>query len=106
MPSGYVFSLRDGRRIQRIGNKAKNLQFLAQRGFSIPLTHVCTWDTYVRYVHGDTQVIEDLRAQLEAKLDRQKRYAVRSSANLEDGQDLSFAGQFKSVLDVQGWKKF
>ena len=102
MPEEYVFSLREGRKSQRIGDKANNLRFLAHRGFSIPLTYVCTWDAYVRYVQGDTQVIEDLRAQLVAKLDSKKRYAVRSSANLEDGLDMSFAGQFKSVLDVQG----
>ncbi|MBN1135910.1 MAG: hypothetical protein JXM73_04960 [Anaerolineae bacterium] len=102
MPEEYVFSLREGKKIQRIGNKANKLRLLAQRGFPIPLTYVCTWDAYGRYVQGDTQVIEDLGAELAAKLDRKKRYAVRSSANLEDGLDLSFAGQFKSVLDIQG----
>lgn len=102
MPEEYIFSLRDGRRNQHIGNKAKNLHFLAHKGFLTPLTYVCTRDAYVRYAQGDAQVLEDLRVELATKLDGNKRYAVRSSANLEDGLDLSFAGQFKSVLDVQG----
>ena len=102
MPEEYVFSLRAGRKLQRIGNKASNLRLLAHKGFPIPLTYVCTWDAYARYVQGDARVIEELGAELATKLDDKKRYAARSSANLEDGLDLSFAGQFKSVLDVQG----
>ncbi len=102
MQEPYIYSLRPGRRIQRIGNKAENLRFLTSSGFLTPATYVCTWDAYVRYSQGDAQVVEDLRAQLEAGLDSSKSYAVRSSANLEDGLDLSFAGQFESVLDVQG----
>jgi len=101
MPEEYIFSLRDSK-LQRIGKKAKNLRFLAHKGFLTPLTYVCTWDAYARYIEGDAQTIEDLETELAAKLDSNKRYAVRSSANLEDGLDLSFAGQFKSVLDVEG----
>jgi hypothetical protein len=101
MPEEYIFSLRDSKR-QRIGKKASNLRLLAHKGFPIPLTYVCTWDAYVRYVQGDARVIEELGAELAAKLDNKKWYAIRSSANLEDGLDLSFAGQFRSVLDVQG----
>jgi phosphohistidine swiveling domain-containing protein len=102
MPEGYIFPIRGTRRIEHIGNKAKSLGLLADKGFPTPLTYVCTWDAYARYAQGDAQVIEELRAELAAKLDNKKRYAVRSSANLEDGLDLSFAGQFKSVLDVEG----
>ena len=85
-----------------MATKPRVCDFLADKGFPTPLTYVCTWDAYVRYAQGDAQVIDDLGAELAAKLDSQKWYAVRSSANLEDGVDLSFAGQFKSVLDVQG----
>ena len=102
MQEEYIYSLREGRRITRIGNKANSLRFLAQSGFPIPATYVCTWDAYVRYIQGDMQVIQHLRSELAAKLDSAKSYAVRSSANLEDGQDLSFAGQFETVLDVRG----
>ena len=86
----------------RIGNKAENLRFLAEKGFPTPATYVCTWDTYDAYAHGERQVLDLLRVELAAELDPNRRYAVRSSANLEDGTHSSFAGQFKSVLDVQG----
>jgi pyruvate,water dikinase len=102
MPDEYIFSLQNTDKNRRIGNKAQNLRFLAARGFSVPRTYVCTWEAHARYVQDDVQVVEALRNELAAKLDSKKRYAVRSSANLEDGLDSSFAGQFKSVLDVWG----
>jgi len=101
MPEEYVSSLRD-RKIEHIGNKARNLQLLSRGGFPTPINYVCSWDAYVRSAQGDARVLEDLGTELAAKLDSNKRYTVRSSANLEDGLDLPFAGQFKSVLDVQG----
>ena len=102
MQEKYIYSLRKGRRFQHIGSKAKNLHLLAHNGFPTPVTYVCTWDAYMRYVQGDVPVIQDLRSEIAANLDSKKSYAIRSSANLEDGLDLSFAGQFKSVLNVQG----
>jgi phosphoenolpyruvate synthase/pyruvate phosphate dikinase len=102
MAAEYLFSLEGTKRIQHIGNKAKNLRFLAGKGFPTPKTYVCTWDAYTAYVQGEAQIIEALRAEVAAKLDMKRRYAVRSSANFEDRLDSSFAGQFKSVLDVKG----
>jgi pyruvate,water dikinase len=98
----YVFALEDTKRVQSIGNKAENLRFLAEKGFPTPTTYVCTWDAYARYLQDDVQIVEALKADLATKLDQERKYAVRSSANLEDGLASSFAGQFTSVLDVQG----
>jgi pyruvate,water dikinase len=102
MPEEYIFSLQNTSQIRTIGNKAENLRFLAAKGFPTPVTYVCTWEAHARYVQDDVQVAKALRNELAAKLDSKKRYAVRSSANLEDGLDSTFAGQFKSVLDVRG----
>jgi len=102
MSHEYIFSLQETNRIPSMGNKAENLRFLAEKGFPTPVTYVCTWDAYARYVQDDVQIIEALKAELATKLDRGKKYAVRSSANIEDRLDSSFAGQFKSVLDVRG----
>jgi pyruvate,water dikinase len=102
MPDEYIFTLRETRRSQNVGNKAENLRFLVDKGFPIPVTYLCTWDAHARYLQDDVQIVEVLRAELAAKLDSNKKYAVRSSANFEDRLDSSFAGQFKSVLDVQG----
>ena len=84
------------------GNKARNLRYLARHGFAIPFTYVCTWDAYSRYESGDADILPALRAELRARLDLNRRYAVRSSADMEDGQESSFAGQFRSILNVQG----
>jgi phosphoenolpyruvate synthase/pyruvate phosphate dikinase len=46
--------------------------------------------------------MDTLRAELAAKLDLRRAYAVRSSANLEDRLESSFAGQFKSHLNARG----
>ncbi len=102
MSPEYIFALEETRRIRSIGNKAKNLRFLSEKGFKIPATYVCTWDAYAAYVQGEAQIVKALRAELTTKLDMTWRYAIRSAANFEDGPDSSFAGQFKSVLDIQG----
>jgi len=102
MATEYIFDLKREKRLRNIGSKAENLRFLASHGFSVPTTYVCTWDAYVRYLAGDAALMEALEAELSAELDIGRGYAVRSSANLEDDLDASFAGQFMSLLDIQG----
>ena len=87
---------------QATGNKAKNLGILARLGFAVPDTYVCTWEAYGCYLDDDLAIVETLKAELAAQIDLERRYAVRSSANLEDSLNYSFAGQFKSVLDAHG----
>ena len=86
----------------QVGNKALNLRFLWQKDFPVPVTIVCTTDAFVRYLQGDPHITRIVRDELAQKIDPQRRYAVRSSASLEDGTDYSCAGQFKTELNVQG----
>jgi phosphohistidine swiveling domain-containing protein len=102
MARRYVFDLQGTRLPKRIGSKAARLRWLSKRGFRTPPAFVCTWDAYARYLKDHPEIIDIVRAELLHKLDLERRYAVRSSANVEDDPTHSFAGQFKSVLDVQG----
>jgi pyruvate,water dikinase len=82
--------------------KASGLRNLADRGFSVPETWVIRWTAYERYCANDVGLVNELLDGLGDVIRDGKEYAVRSSANYEDGEATSFAGQFKSVLRVRG----
>jgi phosphoenolpyruvate synthase/pyruvate phosphate dikinase len=86
----------------RSGGKAKLIQQLMTRGILVPQTFVCLWDAYENQQQDKTAVLAQLRQELIQIIDPQKAYAIRSSANVEDGLNFSFAGQFISLLNVQG----
>jgi len=84
----------------RVGMKAHRLWYLKKIGARVPKTYVCTFSAYDQYIRGDKDVFNTLQAKLEGLIDVNKSYSVRSSANLEDEKDYSFAGQFESYLNV------
>ncbi len=102
MSSTLICELGSRRLPAIIGGKAERLHFLLRRGWPVPHSYVCTWDAYERYHAGDTELTASLRSELQATLAKDCSYAVRSSASIEDGREHSFAGQFKTFLDVQG----
>ena len=65
--------------------KAKNLQLLKEQGIPVPKFDVISWKDRNKKI--------DLRKY-------KGKYAVRSSCNLEDGDNNSFAGQFATYLNV------
>lgn len=86
-----------------IGEKARNLLWLHRHGRKIPLTYVIPYAAYQHYKTLGLQSLNDhLRISLSSVIDPQRSYAVRSSANLEDSAQHSFAGQFKTVLNLRG----
>jgi phosphohistidine swiveling domain-containing protein len=102
MSSHYVVDLPRGGRRRDIGYKAAHLSWLMAHHFPVPRTFVCRY-TLERDLGADARgALDRLRAELTRRLDFDRDYAVRSSASLEDGQRVSFAGQFRSVLDVRG----
>jgi len=102
METGCAFDLTAARLPRTIGSKAEKLRFLIDRGFRTPTTLVCTWDAHARGPESASRLMEAVKSELLSKIDVSRRYAVRSSANVEDRIEHSFAGQFKTVLDVQG----
>jgi pyruvate,water dikinase len=102
MQTRYILNLRETRHPRKIGNKGKSLTFLIGKNFRTPTAFVCTWDGYLRYQKGDGSVLAVIREEVSRLIDVKKEYAVRSSANIEDSREYSFAGQFKTFLHVQG----
>ncbi|MGE5375008.1 MAG: PEP/pyruvate-binding domain-containing protein [Bacteroidota bacterium] len=97
-----LFNLKSHKPPATAGNKALNLYRLSRAGVQIPRTFVCDSKAYLRYVANDISLADDLLGELKRNLRPDTCYAVRSSANIEDGTDHSYAGQFRTVLNVQG----
>ncbi|MCR4688540.1 MAG: phosphoenolpyruvate synthase [Saccharofermentans sp.] len=70
------------------GAKIDNLIKLRQAGFNVPAFTVVPYESAVK---------EDFEAELPSE---GELFSVRSSANVEDGANQSFAGQFETFLDV------
>lgn len=100
MPDRYIHAIEED--ATEAGNKARLLSFLSRKGHPIPETYFCSWRAEAEYRGGREGVLADIRLEIEGTLDLGKAYAVRSSANVEDDPERSFAGQFATVLGVQG----
>ncbi len=98
----YIYPLKNGKIPPEVGSKAANLHQLMDKGFKIPVTYACTWDAYVDFLDNKDAVLGRLKNELDALIKPGHYYAVRSSANVEDSLEHSFAGQFNTILDVSG----
>ncbi len=87
---------------QTAGHKANNLWILNNLGFKIPKTYCCTWDAYCHFQENDERVLNKLQDEIAEIIDLKKSYAIRSSTDLEDRQQHTYAGQFSTFLDVEG----
>jgi phosphohistidine swiveling domain-containing protein len=87
----HIVELSSPRLDARAGGKALGLRWLSDHGYCVPPTWV------VLPPFPESGGAPDVPVE-------GTRYAVRSSANVEDGGAISYAGQFTSVLDVTGTK--
>ena len=83
-----------------IGNKASSLLFLKRHKFRIPDTFVVLAGAFEDYSQDKESVLENLRKEISGLPG--KNYAIRSSTNIEDSENHSFAGQFLTVTNVRG----
>ena len=83
-----------------IGEKASNLLWLLRKGYRVPTTFVLPFNYYEAFLSDPKSAIVKLRLSLQETIEVDGCYAVRSSANLEDSRQHSFAGQFRSFLNV------
>ena len=102
MKNNLLLNLEDKNLPITVGRKAANLQVLMKYGIKLPTTYVIPTEIFDLYLSDQDSIILNLRTELNQKLDLSKRYAIRSSANMEDSLYHSFAGQFKTSLDVLG----
>lgn len=89
-PMKLIENLRDCVDVSLVGGKAANLGALLRAGFNVPDGFVVA-----PTADGGAGLIREAYLKLTAST-----VAVRSSATIEDGLDMSMAGQFKTVLDV------
>ena len=97
----YIFDLRSLpiEKQARAGGKASSLSLMMQNlKMNIPSGYVILADGF-----RDGNLTEDAQKELSEllpKLNKNKTYAVRSSAIGEDGESNSFAGQYETLTDV------
>ena len=85
-----------------IGQKASNLTWLIRRGWRVPVTYVLPYDVSTAYQRDPKLLIAQIEKKLSSTLRPNQSYAIRSSANMEDLGQHSYAGQFRTYLNLLG----
>lgn len=81
-----------------LGNKTLNLKILVDLGFKVP-PFIAIPTTRTKQIFLNQQALATVTSEIIKALPA-KRYAVRSSALIEDGKTQSLAGQFLTKLNV------
>lgn len=84
------------------GNKARGLKKLRRHGFPVPTSWCIPAETRDLLLKDPDIISNQLLTELEQLGDTVHGYAVRSSGEMEDHPDFSFAGQFVTELNVHG----
>jgi phosphohistidine swiveling domain-containing protein len=97
-----IVDLQKAKRPQNIGEKARNLHWLLKQHYQVPATYVIPYTLFDQYHRQPEVALVELQKILAQFISPEILYAVRSSANLEDNPQHSFAGQFQTFLNVSG----
>lgn len=87
-----------GRFSKFFGNKTLNLKLCVDRGFNVPA--FVALPSSLSEALFKNESLRDMIGKKAARILRGKRYAVRSSALIEDSENSSFAGQFSTKIDL------
>jgi pyruvate,water dikinase len=85
-----------------IGEKARNLAWLIHQGYTVPRSYVLPFQAGELCKQELQECRQQIQRALNQQLDPACAYAVRSSANVEDSVQHSFAGQFNTLLNLRG----
>jgi phosphohistidine swiveling domain-containing protein len=102
MTTSRIIALNKLKGNEKVGRKALNLRWMMRHNYKIPVTYVLPYSEIKSLATNELAVRDHLRIELEKILNPELSYAVRSSANLEDSQHLSYAGQFRTFLNLVG----
>ncbi len=104
MTQNFVLPLEGVRPDHAVGAKAEHIRWLADNGYRVPRTFILPFSAEAAYHENPQSFERQLEVELAGLLDADTDYAVRSSVNVEDRGDHSFAGQFMTKLDIRGQK--
>ena len=85
-----------------IGNKAASLYKINKLGFPIPESYVVPQHVREAFLADPEKIRELLIKDLNQLSEKNFFWAIRSSGEMEDHEDHSFAGQFSTFLDIKG----
>jgi pyruvate,water dikinase len=86
---------------QIIGNKAEGIIFLKETGFNVPDFFVISFEELNNLISDELKFDSFLNSKLNSiKIEKKSLFAVRSSADAEDGKEQSFAGLFKTLINI------
>ena len=100
----YIYHITRAGTRKEIGNKAASLYKMLKSGFNVPDTYVLPQHTRSAFLSDPGKAREQLLREIHNIPDKNRAWAIRSSGALEDLREHSFAGQYTSLLDVQGDK--
>lgn len=95
--------------IENCGNKAKYLSILKAKGYNIPLGIVIDFEEFKNIIKEQKlnfetidkiEIPDELIDRIFLNIPSGKKYAIRSSANIEDCRNISLAGRYTTYLNV------